>query len=144
MKILIFFSLYIAGLSSLYSQEHDVNYFTSSEEAISYATEHDGKILMVFAGSDWCRPCMKFKQEVLEQAEFKTKTEDKLAVLYLDFPSKKKNKLSAEETAHNEALAREYNTSGTFPTIILMDKAMHKIREITYEGQSLDQFISIL
>ena len=99
---------------------------------------------MVFGGSDWCRPCIQFKKEILDASSFRENTNGKVAVLYLDFPSKKKNRLSKEATKHNEALAAKYNTSGTFPKIILMNKAMVKIREISYEGQSSSDFITLL
>lgn len=126
------------------AQNDVANYFTDSAVAIEYATANDAEILMVFGGSDWCRPCIQFKKEILDAENFKKVTEGKLAVLYLDFPSKKKNKLSKEETKHNEALAAKYNTSGSFPKIILMDKALTKIKEIPYEGQSSIDFITLL
>lgn len=144
MKILM--SLVISAFFTItMTAQNDVaNYFTDSAVAIEYATANDAEILMVFGGSDWCRPCIQFKKEILDAENFKKVTEGKLAVLYLDFPSKKKNKLSKEETKHNEALAAKYNTSGSFPKIILMDKALTKIKEIPYEGQSSIDFITLL
>jgi thioredoxin-related protein len=129
---------------SMTAQETIANYFTESDKAISYAKANDAEILMVFGGSDWCRPCIQFKKEILDATDFKKKTAGNVAVLYLDFPSKKKNRLSKEATQHNEALAAKYNTSGSFPKIILMDKGMKKIREISYEGQSSADFITLL
>lgn len=129
---------------SVYAQDGTTNYFTNSEEAKAYAEANDAEILMVFGGSDWCRPCIKFKKEILDDLEFQSYTDRKVAILYLDFPSKKKNRLSKEATQHNEALAAKYNTSGSFPKVILMDKAMNKIKEILYEGQSATDFITQL
>lgn len=126
------------------AQDVVANYFTESDKAITYAEANDAEILMVFGGSDWCRPCIQFKKEILDAADFKENTIGKVAVLYLDFPSKRKNKLSKEATRHNEGLAAKYNTSGSFPKIIVMDKAMAKIKEIPYEGQSSSDFITLL
>lgn len=125
------------------AQDAAANYFTESDKAIAYAEANDAEIMMVFGGSDWCRPCIQFKKEILDATDFRRDTDGKVAVLYLDFPSKKKNRLSKEATEHNEALAAKYNTSGSFPKIILMDKAMKKIKEISYEGQSSTDFITL-
>ena len=40
------------------------------EEAKQIALEQDKKILMVFAGSDWCAPCIKLKKKILVTEEF--------------------------------------------------------------------------
>lgn len=141
MKILMSTMICILMGITLSAQDGTANYFTNSDEAMVYAEANDAEILMVFSGSDWCRPCIKFKKEILDDLEFQSSTDSKVAVLYLDFPSKKKNKLSKEATQHNETLAAKYNISGSFPKVILMDKAMNKIKEITYEGQSSSDFI---
>ncbi len=127
---------------TMIAQETVANYFTETENAITYAEANNAEILMVFGGSDWCRPCIQFKKEILDASDFKQNTKGTVAVLYLDFPSKRKNRLSKEATQQNEALAAKYNTSGSFPKIILMDKAMKKIKEISYEGQSPTDFMT--
>lgn len=127
-----------------YAQTTESNWFTDKSAAMEYANNNNAQILMVFAGSDWCRPCIKFKKDILESTEFKAYADGKLGILYLDFPSKKKNKLSKEETSHNEALAAKFNTSGIFPKVVLMDQNMNKINDISYKGQSVDDFLSNL
>lgn len=132
------------GFITTYAQSDHTNWYTDKTEACTAATTDDKQILMVFAGSDWCRPCIKLKKDILTSEGFEAYTKDKLNILYLDFPSKKKNKLSKEQTAHNEMLAEKYNTSGSFPKVILMDKAFNKIKEIDYTGQSTEEFIAEL
>ncbi len=117
------------------------NWFHDKDQAMAYAQEHDGEVLMVFAGSDWCRPCIQFKQSILISPEFEEYSKDNLAILYLDFPAKRKNKLSAAQTEHNEALAEKYNLNGSFPKILLFDKELQDYREIAFKGQSPDEFI---
>ncbi|GJM33058.1 MAG: hypothetical protein DHS20C18_20590 [Saprospiraceae bacterium] len=117
------------------------NWFTNKEEAFAFAQLHNEQILMVFAGSDWCRPCIQLKQDILISEEFEDFSKDRLAILYLDFPSKNKNKLSPEQIKHNEALAEKYNMAGKFPKIILFDKDLKKLKEITFRSQLPAEFI---
>ncbi len=117
------------------------NWFSNKEDALAYAEAHNSDILMVFAGSDWCRPCIQFKQSILTSPEFEAFSKDNLAILYLDFPAKRKNKLSAEQTEHNEALAEKYNLTGSFPKILLFDKELETYQEISFKGQTPAEFI---
>lgn len=139
-----FLLLFCLGSLFATAQQKQANWFTDQTEAITYATAHDQQILMVFAGSDWCRPCIQFKKDILESEDFKTYAEENLVVLYLDFPGRRKNKLSAEATAHNEALAETYNQSGTFPKIVLLDHTMNKVKDLTYQTQTPTEFVTMI
>ena len=44
-----------------------------------------------------------------------------LVLVKLDFPMRKKNKLSKEQQAHNDKLAEKYNKKGVFPLVIIFD-----------------------
>jgi len=114
---------------------------TNFEEAKRVASEQNKKILMVFSGSDWCAPCIKLKKKILTTEEFQAFEKENLVVLYLDFPQRKKNRLSKELTKHNEALAEQYNRSGRFPNILLMDNTGKVLKNLKYEGQSPSDFI---
>lgn len=114
---------------------------TNYDKAILSASEKNQNILMVFSGSDWCAPCKKLKKDILTSEEFTNYEEKHLTILYLDFPSKKKNKLSKEQTQHNEDLAERYNKSGVFPKVLLLNQSGEIIKEIRYEGQSSGEFI---
>lgn len=126
------------------SLTQDEIYFADSTAAMEHANANDSKILMVFSGSDWCRPCIQFKNDILLTETFKEYVENKIAILYLDFPAKKKNKLSKEQTAHNELLAEKFNKSGAFPHLVLMDAEMKKLKDLKFSGQSVDSFIKEL
>lgn len=127
----------------IHSQSHE-NWFVNKNDAIKYATANNNNILMVFAGSDWCGPCIKLKKEVLDNDAFKEISKGQICILYLDFPARKKNKLSDELTAQNEALAEIYNRSGSFPKLVLMDKNLQKIKDIDYQGQDAASFPNLL
>ena len=127
--------------SSLVITDLPAGWQTDFEQAKSIAADQDKSILMVFAGSDWCAPCKKLKKNILTTDAFRSYEKENLVLLYLDFPSKRKNKLSKEQTMHNEALAAQYNQSGNFPKVVLLDNLGKAIKEIKYEGQDADDFI---
>ncbi len=110
-------------------------WFTDFAEAQQFASAHNGHVLMVFAGSDWCRPCMKFKKDVLQNPTFQEYAEEHLAILYLDFPARKKHALTAAEKAHHEQLAEQYNQRGTFPRILLLYTTNEILADLNYQNQ---------
>ena len=121
-----------------------VSLYTSLDDAISTAQNEDKKVLMIFSGSDWCRPCRKFKTNILENQSFREYVQQNLVLLSVDFPAKKKNKLSDEQYNRNKALADKYNKAGVFPHLVLMNEDKEIIKEIDYEGQSVSDFIKEL
>ncbi|WDF77101.1 thioredoxin family protein [Mucilaginibacter sp. KACC 22773] len=78
-------------------------------------------ILVNFAGSDWCIPCIRLRKEILESEKFTSYAADNLVLLRADFPRLKKNRLNKEQTRLNEALADKYNPNGAFPLTLLID-----------------------
>ena len=135
--------IFILGISfNSYSQGFQSH--INLEAAIEAASSQDQDILMVFSGSDWCRPCKQFKKLILDDVKFQNYCDESLTILYLDFPSKKKNKLSEEQKIHNEELAAKYNASGTFPKLILFSNNLEKLKEIPYQGEAVNAFIKKL
>lgn len=139
-KLLIFLSILFTSIS-IYSQTDSLS-FSNIDLAKEYAADQDKNILMVFAGSDWCRPCMQFKMEVLENGDFIDFAAGNLTVLYLDFPARKKNQLAKEQKEHNAALADQYNPYGAFPAILLIDKDEQILGELEYKHQTGAEFIA--
>lgn len=124
----------IACLSVFQSNAQEAavgEWFRQMEEAKQAAILKGVPILMVFSGSDWCRPCIQMRQEIWDNPVFLAYAHESLVLLELDFPARKKNKLSAEQTAHNEALAERYNPRGEFPAAVLADS---EGRELTHFG----------
>ena len=91
------------------------------ETAQADAKQNHKLVLLYFSGSDWCGPCIKLKQEVLETAEFQDFSKEHLNLVRADFPRMKKNQLSKEQTAYNEKLAEKYNPKGKFPLTVLIN-----------------------
>lgn len=86
------------------------------------ATEENKTVLLVFSGSDWCRGCILFDQEVLQDAKFHDLASARLALYKADFPRKKKNKPAVEVIRQNEKLIQQFNPSGTFPFVLLLNE----------------------
>lgn len=141
---LIFIALSLFSTLIVSAQTEINNWFVEASQAKEYALKNNVNVIMVFAGSDWCRPCIQFKKDILESESFQSYAQEGLAILYLDFPSKKKNMLSKELTTQNENLAEQYNKSGSFPKIMLLDSAMEKIKEVKFANQEPQAFIEQL
>jgi len=137
-KLLI---LSLLVLFTVNMQSQSTAWFSNSSEAKAYAQKNNVPILLVFAGSDWCKPCMMLKAEILHSSEFEQYYPSQFALLYLDFPMQSKNKLSPELTKQNELLAEKYNKSGFFPNLVLIDIQGKVMGTLTYKHQTPKAFI---
>jgi thioredoxin-related protein len=126
--------------SVVFSQEWMSNY----EKATAKAANEDKNIIMVFAGSDWCAPCIKLEKNILESNEFKKYAAEHWVLLKLDFPKRKQNKLSQEQQAHNDALAEKYNKKGYFPLVLVMNKNGEVLGETSFKDISPQSYIDEL
>jgi thiol-disulfide isomerase/thioredoxin len=77
-------------------------------------------ILAVFSGSDWCKPCIMYEQEVFAKPEFAAYAQDRLVLAHFDFPRLKKNQPSAAQLKLNEAAAAQLNREGDFPLAVVI------------------------
>ena len=111
------------------------------EEAKTLAAKYDKKILMYFSGSDWCKPCILLKKEILETEAFLTFAKENLILLEVDFPQKKKNRLSKEQMESNEALAERYNLQGAFPLIVVTDHNGRVLGNSGYQKNTVSEYI---
>lgn len=136
-NILILF-LFIGTMG--YSQ----NWKSSFEEAKSQAIAENKNIILVFSGSDWCAPCIKLDKSIWQSAEFKMEADQKWVLYKADFPKKKANLLAAEITSSNKKLASEYNKSGNFPLVLLLDKTGKVLGITGYKNTSPEQYIQLI
>lgn len=128
MKRNFVFSLLITVLSiASVTAQNLVHTFTEAQDS---ATQKEAPILMIFSGSDWCKPCIQLRETIISTHEFSTFVESELVLLELDFPYKKKNRLPREQRKHNDQMAAKYNPTGQFPLMVLINK----------EGEVIDQF----
>lgn len=139
MKRLVFTLFILYSTIAVYAQNKA--WFNNSTDAKTYALEQKVPILLVFAGSDWCKPCMMLKADILHSEAFEAYFPSKMALLYLDFPMQTKNKLPADLKKQNELLAEKYNKSGAFPAMILIDTNGKILGNLNYTHQTPAVFI---
>ena len=112
--------------------------------AMKQAKAEHKPVLMVFAGSDWCKPCILLNKEVWNTDAFARYAKDNLVLLELDFPRFKKNQLPAEQVKHNEQLAEKYNTEGMFPLVVLVDEDGKVISKTGYKTGGPEAYVQHL
>lgn len=117
---------------------------TDFENAKAMASAENKTIVLVFKGSDWCASCIKLDREVWKSDIFKTYAKDHFIMVLADFPRKKENALSADQTAANAQLAETYNKKGIFPLVVVMDDTGAVLGETTYKKVTPGEYIEIL
>lgn len=121
---LLFFTCILLNIQT------SAQWIADSDTAFQLSAESQKPVLLVFSGSDWCKPCIRMDQEVFQKDAFLTFADTSLILLKADFPRSRKNRLSDTLMARNEALARDWNEEGSFPKILLISPD----REILYES----------
>jgi len=115
------------------------NWETNYEKAIAIAGNEGKHILIDFTGSDWCPPCIKMKKDIFDKQTFKDYTGDKLVLIELDFPRKKKMDKSISE--QNDQLLKKYAVRA-FPTIILLNPDGKEItRHVGYKVGGVENYL---
>lgn len=110
-------------------------------EALKKATAEDKPVMLVFAGSDWCAPCIKLEKEIFQSALFEV--EKKNWVLYkADFL--KKSKLPAEVKKENGQLADQYNQEGYFPLVVVLNSTGKVLGKLSYSKDTPAAYIKKL
>ena len=95
-------------------------WLTDLDAAKAAAKTANRPILAVFSGSDWCKPCIMYEQEVFAKPEFMAYAKDKLVLAHFDFPRLKKNQLPAAQQKTNDAAAAQLNREGDFPLAVVI------------------------
>ena len=107
-------------LSFLLSLIQPLTWSGNFSEAQVEAKRSHKFLLINFAGSDWCGPCIRLRKEILESESFENYAKEHLVLVRADFPRQKKNQLPAAQVKLNEALADKYNPEGKFPFTLLL------------------------
>lgn len=119
-----------------------IDWLYDFEKAKAKAQQQKQPILVVFSGSDWCKPCIRFDEQVINSTIFKDYATKELTLLKVDFPRKNKNKLSKSQQAHNNQLAEKYNPRGEFPLVLLLDKNGKVLKRLNTDVASPDDFLA--
>ncbi len=138
----IFISIFFISITTFPIVAQEWN--TDIGVAKSMASTLQQNIVLVFQGSDWCAPCIKLDKEVWSTEEFKTYAQDHFVMLQVDFPRRKKNKLSKEQEDHNNKLAEKYNQNGYFPFVVVLNKDGKVLGQTGYKKLSPTAYIELL
>ena len=130
------------------AQTVDLNWHTDLSKAVSISINEKKPIMLFFTGSDWCGWCMRLKKEVFNHEKFKIWSDDKIILVELDFPRRKK--LEPNILNQNRELARIFGVSG-YPTCwlvkpqILENSKVNflKLGKLGYVAGGTDKWISV-
>ena len=94
-------------------------------------TPAEGKLVLLdFTGSDFCSSCIRLHKEVFPAKEFAAFAKQRLILVEVDFPLKKKQPAALK--AANEALSKEFKVDG-YPTLILLGSDGKKLGEVEFD-----------
>lgn len=127
-----------------FAQDNESIWLTNYEEAINISKKENKLMLITFTGSDWCNYCKKLDKLVFSSEEFKEYATANFVLLNLDFPAKNKNKLSAELTKQNEALAKKYNPKASFPRVLIFNSEGKALAITGYKKLSAEAYVEHL
>ncbi|HEX5169645.1 MAG TPA: thioredoxin family protein [Cyclobacteriaceae bacterium] len=134
------FLLLLAVFTGILNSECAAQILDDAELAFQSSCENQRPVLIVFAGSDWCAPCIRFERKVFTQKEFADFASQKIVVYEADFPQRKK--LSKSTRQKNDDLAEQYNPKGTFPYFVLVRPDRSVITALMYDDESVQAFIN--
>lgn len=114
------------------------------EEAKTEAQSESKNIVIIFSGSDWCAPCMKLERNIWNSEEFKKESAEKWVLVKANFPRKKANQLSEEQTNHNRALAEKFNKEGSFPLVVILSPEGKVLGKTGFKNVSPAEYIKLM
>lgn len=115
----------------------------SYEEALKQAQVENKVLVIQFSGTDWCSPCIRLENEILDKEEFQTYKQN-FVWLKADFPRKKENRLSKEMQVQNDALAEKFNQRGAFPLLVFVGNDEKVLGSIAYQRLEPKEYISLI
>lgn len=136
----LFLSILLLFSTFSFSQDWKYNF----EEAKQIASEEGKNIIIVFSGSDWCAPCIKLDKNIWQSEVFQKEASKEWIIVRADFPRKKANTLSKEQTDHNRMLADKFNQEGSFPLVVILDKNGKLLGKMGFKNVSPEEYIKMI
>jgi thioredoxin-related protein len=140
MRLLIAFMVVALTSGNISAQQWEVNFAKAKE----LASKDDKPIVLVFQGSDWCAPCIKLDKEIWSTKTFVDYAEEHYILLQADFPRRKANALSEEQSKANAELAEKYNKQGYFPFVVVLDSNGKVLGNSGYKKTTPENYIKEL
>lgn len=113
-------------------------------DALSVSAAENKPIILVFAGSDWCAPCIMLERNIWQSQEFIDYSKDNYVLYKADFPRKKSNQLPTEIADRNAELAQVYNPKGFFPLIVVLNSEERVLGTTGFKKITPNDYISLL
>jgi thioredoxin-related protein len=139
-NVIVVCMLMFLSLNTAVGQEWQTDF----AKAKKTATAENRPIILVFQGSDWCAPCIKLDREVWSTKIFIDYAATNYVMVQADFPRRKKNALSDEQTKANAKLAEAYNKNGVFPFVVVLDHTGAVLGETSYKKTTPQTYIDEL
>lgn len=108
----------------------DSTWLTDLPKAKQQAKAEGKLVLLDFTGSDFCSSCIRLHKEVFPAKEFAAFAKQRLILVEVDFPLKKKQPAALK--AANEALSKEFKVDG-YPTLVLLGSDGKKLGEVEFD-----------
>ncbi len=120
------------------------NWKGSYADALLSSKKENKPLVLVFAGSDWCAPCIKLERSIWQSKEFIEYSEENYVLYKADFPRKKNNQLHAPIAEQNKLLAEKYNPNGYFPLVLVINSEEKVLGETGFNKLTPNEYISQL
>ena len=118
----------ILVLNSNFGNAQEVEMITDWNEAKELAQKENKQILIILTGSEWCAPCKKMDERVIENMEFQNYAKKKLIVFLVDLPGGGLV-MNSKVYQDYERFKKKYQTNA-LPSLILTDKNGIKIKTL--------------
>lgn len=118
----LFLSFITIGMSAILTGAEAWN--TDFKKARQEGRARKMPLLMVFSGSDWCRPCIHLERNVLNKRSFIAEASRKYILFKADFP--RGRTLGQQLESQNKSLAGRYSVY-SYPTVIVLDAASGRV-----------------
>lgn len=112
------------------------------DKAFELAQASGKNVMLVFSGSDWCIPCIRFNKQILSDSTFLSFAGQNLVLLEADFPQRKK--IAAPLRLQYDSLAAAFNPQGAFPQVVILSPGKQLVAYVPYRGDTPAGFISTI
>ena len=114
---ILFAGVFVFVAVSCFAAENKAEWSENYLQARKAAAAKKIPMLILFSGSDWCPPCMRLDENILDTKEFASYAgKGKFVLFKADFPRAKKKPAAIAQ--QNQQLMQIYRVQGV-PTIIL-------------------------
>lgn len=133
-----FVLLFILSSNIFYSQLTKNNDWNVAQEK---AQKSGKNILIILTGSEWCKPCIKMKKNVIETIEFEKFANESVEIFEINLP--RNQDLNSKVVMDYQYFKNKFKTNA-LPSLILLDKEGNELVKISDGLASKEKVISKL